>query len=366
MCTLPRFVLTFATLACLALPALADEIVGVDGTSHSCEILEVEEDGVTVRGKMKSGETVELKVPVARIDPHCYYGLRDAALGDDAKARMRFALWCVDNDLLAQAKVQAQKAAKADPQLLEDLAGGKYPEIREKIAARVLASAERDISAGQFDVARQKLEMLLARLSDTEAGGKACEVIRQCEAKHAEAETKAAADAQAKLDETARKAAEGRAKLLSEVDSDLAKGRAVATDGLTEDDHGKALGLLEKALGHGEAAMKKLDAIEKRYPDDAELQTEAAKRRTKLLQGMVKVHVHRSDLYVWRGSIPNAQKELEAARKLVPSSPEIDAAAQRILAAEEEDDTFETRYLRERRQSGSRFPTATPRGGGRR
>jgi len=299
---------------------------------------------------------VELKVPVARLDPLCFYTLRDAAIGNDAKARMRFAMWCVDNDLLSRAQLQVKKAAKADPKLLEDLAEGKYPEIREKIAARILASAEGDLAAGQIDMARQKLEILLARLSDTEAGGKARDVIRTCEAKGAEADAKAAADAQAKLDEAARKAGEARAKLLGEVDAEYEKGRADATDGLTEDDHGKALGIFERALGHGESAMKKLDSIEKRYPDDADFLSEAAARRQKLLQGMVKIHVHRADLYIWRGSLPNAKKEIDAARKLVPSSPDIEAAMQRLLAAEEDDDTLETRYLRERRQSGSRSP----------
>jgi hypothetical protein len=348
----------------VASPCLADDLITSDGTSHTCEILSVDDTGVVARGKMKTGETVELKVPAARIDPHCFYDLRDKSIAaNDGKARLRLAVWAVEQGMLSRAKIQVRKAAQADPQLAEDIQSGKYPEIREKIAGKILASAESDVAAGKFDLARQKLEILVARLSDTEAGGKSCEVLADLEKKENEAAAKAEADAQAKLDEAARKQSDARMKILAAVDQDYANGRAHALEGLTEDNHGKALDLLESALKDGQAAMKKLDAIEKEQAGDAKLLEEAKARRAKTLAGMVKIHIHRADLYLWRGSIPNAKKELEAARALDPNNAEIDAASARLLDADD-DDTFEARYLRERRQSGSRFPTATPRGGG--
>lgn len=350
--------------ASLALPCLADDLITADGTSHVCEILKVDEDGVLARGKMKSGDVVELKVPVARLDPLCYYTLRDAAIGNDGKARIRFAVWCVENELFSRAKIQMRKAGEADPKLLEDLQAGKYPEIREGIAKRVLASAESDMAEGKFAPSRQKLEMLLARLSDTEAGSNARDVIRTLETKEAAADAKSAADAKAKLSEEAAKAEEKRARLLAEVDDDYTKGKALAMEGLTEDSDSKALDLLERALARGDEALKRLDSIEKQNAEDAALLAEAKQRRDRTIAGIVKVRIHRADLYIWRGSLPNAKKELDAARKLVPSSPDIDAAMQRLLAADE-DDPQELRYLRERRQSGSRFGGRAG-GGGRR
>ena len=76
----------------LPMNRVADDLIAVDGTSHTCEILKVEEDGVLARGKMKSGDVVEVKVPVARLDPLCFYTLRDAAIGKDGQARIRFAV----------------------------------------------------------------------------------------------------------------------------------------------------------------------------------------------------------------------------------------------------------------------------------
>jgi tetratricopeptide (TPR) repeat protein len=341
--------------------AFADELITADGTTHSCEIVSVAEDGVVAKGKLKTGESVELKVPVARLDANWFYVRRDAAIGNDAKARVRFAVWCVENDLFSRAKIQVKKAAAADPKLMDELASGKYAEIREKIAGRVLASAEADIAAAKFDPAREKLEILLGRLSDTEAGGKARDVLRSLDTKQGEAEAAQAAANQAKLDDAARKAAETRAKLLAAVDEEYAKGKEYATNGLTEDNVGQALDLLDKALDRGEAAMKKLDAIEKDHAGEADLMTEAKARREKVRNGMVKVHIHRADLYIWRGSLPDAKKEIDAARAINPGDPSIDAAMERLLAADDDDD-FDSRVRPEQRASGSRFGG---RGGGR-
>ena len=68
--------------------------------------------------------------------------------------------------------------------------------------------------------------------------------------------------------------------------------------------------------------------------------------------------LHRADLYMWRGSLPDAKKEIDAARAIDPANPAIDAAMERLLAANDDDD-FDRRVRPEQRASGSRF-----RGGG--
>jgi tetratricopeptide (TPR) repeat protein len=354
-----RLLTAVAAAALVAWPAaraFADELITADGTCHTCEVVSVAEDGVVAKGKLKTGEPIELKVPVARLDPNWFYDRRDAAIGNDAKARVRFAVWCVENDLFSRAKIQVKKAAEADPKLMEDLAGGKYAEIREKIAGRILASADADVAAQKFGPAREKLEILLGRLSDTEAGGKARDAVRALDAKEASADAARDAAEKAKLDEAAKKAAETRAKLLADVDDEYAKGKQLATDGLTEDQPGKALDLLEKALARGDAAMKKLDAIEKdpKLVADAELMAEAKARRAKVTKGMVKVRIHRADLYMWRGSLSDAKKELDAAKAIDPTDPSINSALERLLAANDDDD-FENRLRPVQHGGGTRF-----------
>ena len=363
MLKLPGLVaLAFAAASFAAGTVRADELTTVDGNVHECTILSVDEDGVNAKGTLKTGETVELKVPAARLDPYCFYMLRDKAIGKDAKARLRFALWAVDQGLFAQAKAQVRKAAKDDPKLLEDLQAGKYPEIREKIAAHVLASAESDMTAGNLDNAREKLNIVLARLPDTDAGEKARGVFKALEGKEREAEAKAEADAKAKLEENARKALEANAKLLASVDEEISKARELATQGFTEDDCGQALELLERALGRGNDAMKRLEAIEKDNADNQALVQEARIRRNKLTAGIVRVRIQRADLYIWRGSLPNAKKELDAAKAIDPMNPSIASAMERLMSANsDDDDPLIRRDVRDQRQSGgSRFS----RGGG--
>src|SRR5262245_24984388 len=84
--------------------AVADVLIMADGTTHACEIVSVAEDGVVAKGKLKTGESVELKVPAARLDATWFYDRRDAALGNDAKGRVKLAVWCVENDLFSRAK----------------------------------------------------------------------------------------------------------------------------------------------------------------------------------------------------------------------------------------------------------------------
>jgi len=357
MLKLPGLVaLVFAAASFAASTVRADELTTVDGNVHECKILSVDEDGVNARGTLKTGETVEVKVPVARIDPFCFYLLRDAAIGNDAKARLRFALWAVDQGLFAQAKAQVRKAAKDDPQLVADLQAGKYPEIREKIAMHVLNSAEADMAAGRLDNAREKLNIVLAKLPDTDAGEKARGVFKTLEEKEQQAEAKSEAAAKEKLDEKARKAAEANAKLLASVDEEISKARALATQGFTEDDCQQALELLERALGRAKDAMGKLDAIEKDHADDLALVAESKTRRDKLTAGIVRVRIQRADLYIWRGSLPNAKKELDAAKAIDPMNPAIASAMERLMAANDDDDPLERRETRERRQAGgSRF-----------
>ena len=72
---------------------------------------------------------------------------------------------------------------------------------------------------------------------------------------------------------------------------------------------------------------------------------------------MVKAHVHRADIYTWRGSTNNARKEIEKARKLDPDNPDVTAAEERI-ADRDNQDALELSWQRNRRE-GMRF-----RGGG--
>lgn len=344
----------------LAPAARADQILMNDGSVHDAKILEVQEDGIVVDFTPRSGGTAQIKLPARRLDPHFFYALRDQSLGDDAKGRLRLALWAVEQGLFSRAKVQVQRAAELDPELVKDLQeGGRLAEIREGIATRVLDSARRDMEGGRLELAEQKLQALLARMPDTEAGSLAREVILDVEARLVEKEE---ADEQARLaamEEEERKAAVERARLLEPVDRELRRGKEQMTQGLTEDSDSRALGLLERALSRGEAAIRLIERLERDHAEDEILMKETSERKARTLDAMVKVRLHRADIFTWRGALNQAEREVEAARAIDPASPDVAAAAKRI-EDRGEDDKWGLHWQRERRsslmgQGGSRF-----------
>jgi tetratricopeptide (TPR) repeat protein len=351
--------------ALLAGSAWADEVLLADGNTLEGKVLEVREDAVKVTFSPEGGGTITMDYPAARLDPHYFYGLRDQAAGQDAKARLRLALWAVEQGMFSRAKSQVKKAAAIDPQLVKDIEEGKLPEIREGIADRILASAESDIQAGRLDRADEKLQLLLARLPDTEAGNKARDLLRSVEAKQdeeeAKQEAKKAAEDDAKLKEDEKKAAAERKKLLDGVWRGLKQGKKWMNEGLVEESDSKALEILAKALGRGREGIKELDEIVKTRAADATLVSEAETWRAKVVAAMVRVHLHRSDIYVWRGSLKQARDEVKEAMALDTNNLDAISALQRISDAQS-DDTWGIRWRRGAAAPGSRF--AGGRGGG--
>ena len=349
-------VLLLAILA-VALPASADDIIMRDGTIREGKIESVEKNGVRVTMTPKSGGRATMLVPTSRLDIHWFYSLWDQKLGDDAKGRIKLALWAVEHGLFSRAKIQVQRAAKIDPQLVKDIKEGHLPEIREGIATRVLESAEKDMKKDDLEMAEKKLEILLTRMPDTEAGTAAVQVYKDLQAKMEAWRAEQKQKEKDALAEEERKQAEEREKILKDVDDDIDKARGNAQKGLTEDSEQKSLQLLKRAIDQGESALKKLERIHKNHGDDAELMKGVQERHDYLINGIVKLRIQRSDIYVWRQSTTNARRELDEARKLDPDNPDIASAEQRI-DSQDDQNALDLRWQRNRRE-GMRF-----RGGG--
>lgn len=342
----------------LAVPAHAlDEVIMKDGTIHHAKILSVEDDGITVRFSPKSGGQAQLKVAWRKLDPYFFYNLRNEKAGDDAREHLKLALWAVDAGLFSRAKVQVEKATELDPQLVKDIQEDKLPEIREGIATRILESAERDMKDGNYENAEKKLEALLARMPDTEAGTKAVDVYKTLQSKLADHEAKKEQEDLDRLAEEDRKKEEAIRKKTDPIVKDLKKAKEYLSNGLTEDSESKALDLLNKAIGKGKTALKGIDKLVKDFPDDADLLAKAKDTRAKTIAGMVKAHLHRADIYTWRGSTKKAKDEIKKARDLDPDNTDIATAEQRVDDRDNQD-ALELRWQRNRRE-GLRF-----RGGG--
>jgi hypothetical protein len=355
-------ILVLAVVLAIACPAVcrAEDVLLVDGTVFSGTVDKVEQTGVTVTMKPGGGGTATVKVPASRLDPAWFYGHLDAMAGKDAKAHVDLASWAVEHGLFSRARAQIRKAEEIDPAYVKDVRENRFPEVREGIATQVLASAEGDVKAGRFEAAEEKLELLLLRLPDTEAGGRARDVMTSLEQAMEARDAKAVEDARAKLAEADRKAADERAAKFAEFDRDLAKVRKIAVEGLNEDSDSKALALLESALAKVKPRLADLDRIEKAAGTDAADLKEVADRRTRIQRAMVKVHLHRADIHLFRGNEKDAMREIDAAKAIDAQNPDVALAA---IRASVSDDDVPDRWRRGG-AGGGRF-SGGARGGGR-
>lgn len=353
-------------LALAAAPAAAaEDILLEDGRVVRGEILEVREDGIRAKGRAKEGGAVEMVIRADLLDAEWYYGLRDKAAGEDARAHLKLALWAVEKGLFSRAQVQVRRATELDPKLVKDIQDGTLPGIREGIAAKVLASARADMKAGNIDRAQRKVELVLARMPDTPAGAEAADLLPEVEAKAAEKAAADQAEARAKLAEEERKAEEARDRLLSPVEETLAKGRALASKSLTEDNAPNAIGMLGEALKMGDAALDRLESIAKQKTDDPALGARVDDLRLRITAAMIKGYLHKAEMYVWRGSLPNAKEELAKVEKLDSGNADAAGLADRIEEIEKGLND-EQRWRRGGPGGESRFRGGRGGGGGRR
>jgi hypothetical protein len=352
-------ILGFAASGALA----AEDILLEDGRTVRGDILEVREDGIRAKGVHKSGGTVEMFVRADLLDAAWFYGVRDRAAGEDAKAHLRLALWALDKGLFSRAEAQVRRAKELDAKLVQDIQEGTLPGIREGIAAKVLESARRDAKEGRAALALRKVELLLARAPDTPAGSEAAEFLPELEAKAAEAEAKEREAARAKLAEAERKAEEERDRLLAPVEETLAKGKALGSKSLLEDNQPKAIEMLGEALSMGKAALERLDSLAGKGEKDPALAARVADLRSRITAAMVKGTLHRAEMFFWRGSFPQAKGEIAKVEALEPGNPDAAALADRIEEAEK-DLNDEQRWRRGGYGGESRFGKGG-RGGGR-
>lgn len=329
-------ILVFAgTMALVATGArAAEDILLEDGRVVRGEILEVREDGIRAKGRPKDGGMVEMVIRADLLDAEWYYGLRDKAAGEDAKAHLKLAMWAIEKGLFSRAQVQVRRATELDPKLVKDIQEGTLPGIREGIAAKVLASSRADVKEGRFALAQRKVELILARMPDTPAGAEAADFLPEVEARVAEKEAKDLADARAKLAEAERKAEEARDRLLGPVEETLKKGQALGSKALAEDNQPQAIEMLGQALQMGEAALDRLDSIAKQKTEDEALAGRVAELRAKITAAMIKGYLHKAEMYVWRGSLPQAKAELARVNKLDPGNTDAMALGDRIVDTE--------------------------------
>jgi len=165
--------LALAVLPILASHCFADEVPLLDGHTLQGKVLDVTAKGLKLEIHPKDGGTVVMHMSADHLDPHWWYGKRDAALGDDAKLRLDLAVWAIEHGLFRQGKAQFEKARKLDPKVAKEFRDDVVPGLRAGIASDLVHSAHLQMDAGNLKAANKMLQAVLTRFGDTHAAADA-------------------------------------------------------------------------------------------------------------------------------------------------------------------------------------------------
>ncbi len=297
--------------------AFGDELCYSDGSYVDGTVVSTTADSVTFQPAAEGAAA--LTVGAARLDPRCFYHLRNDAVGDDAKGRLALAQFAFDHGMWRQARTQFRRFRKLDPSSADAFIKEHGMEIHEGIAECLLEDAKDAGDCGNLPAAREHCTTLLALYPDTRAAEGAKTMLDTIQGK---------IDAQRAKDQAARAKlldAERQAKL-QQAEEDLKWGDTIRNRALQQSGATQQKDTLDEATHKYKLAINRLEEIEKTSSDDV-LKKEAAPLLAQATESAVNCYVSNAQYYLSRGDYPRAQQEAKNALALDPNA----AAAQSVI-----------------------------------
>jgi tetratricopeptide (TPR) repeat protein len=301
-------------LLVLAGAALGDELCFHDGTYLDGKVASTTADSVTFQPE--SGKT--MTVPAARLDPRCFYHLRNDAVGNDPKGRLALAQFAFDHRMYRQARVQFRRFRKIDPTAADAFIRKNGKEIHEGIAQCLLEDAKDDAENGNLPAAREHCTALLALYPDTQAFEEAKALLETVQGKIDAQRAEYQAQREQRLDKE-------RASELLQAEADLKWGDTIRNHAL-EQTATEEKDTLDEASHKYKLAIDRLEGILKTSTDDV-LKQEAKPILETARKSAVNCYVSNAQYYLSRGDYPRAKEEAKSALSLDPN----EAAAQSVI-----------------------------------
>lgn len=151
-------------------------IILKDGQTFVGEVLDVSADSVKVKYKTADGEK-NGTFRIADLEVHSAYSILRQAAGDDAKAQLELAKFCMYNNMFTACIAHYHRAKDLDPAFMEKFDREEKPRLKENWAAKLLAKAERHIEKKKWEEAEEELSTILTYLFETKAADKARALI---------------------------------------------------------------------------------------------------------------------------------------------------------------------------------------------
>ncbi|HEX5135647.1 MAG TPA: hypothetical protein VFY93_01655 [Planctomycetota bacterium] len=288
--------------------ALADdELCFSDGTFIDGKVVSTTADSITFQPDGGAAMTVA----ASRLDPRCFYHLRNNAVGEDANGRLALAQYAFDHGMYRQARVQFRRFRKIDPAAADAFLKAHGQEIHEGIAQCTLEDARADAENGNLPAAREYCASLLALYPDTKAAGETRTLLESVQGEIDAQRAKYQAERAQRLDAE-------REEKLQQAEEDLKWGdtirnRALEKTGTEEKD------TLDEATHKYKLAIGRLEEILKTSTDDT-LKAEAEPLLKTAKASAVNCYVNNAQYYLSRGDYPRAKAEAKNALSLDPNA----------------------------------------------
>ncbi|MHC4846936.1 MAG: hypothetical protein ACYTEG_00600 [Planctomycetota bacterium] len=320
-----RYLLLTALLACLPATAMADDLIFLTGGRvYHGTVLESTHDWIKCRAKVDGTEN-EYTVKREEFDPHFFYRVRDKAIGDDAKARIELAKYCVDNDMFSRAKLQMDRARAADEKLVEEFMTNEFPKIRDGLADRILDRGKRALRNGSTKNAKKYASLILTKFEGTPAEAGAEKLLDDVQAKiDAETQKKRAQrrrSQKADDERAAREVEKARDDALGPIEKMMDSASKSFTKGLKAKSVGQSQGPLESAAKKYESVMHQVDKAIKTAPDE-ETKKHLEEIKAEAKSNGVQAYLSLANGYSSRGTYQKATTYCNKALALDPDNAE--------------------------------------------
>lgn len=324
-------------LGLFGVPAWADDILLHDGHTLDATVVSSTEQGIAVSKTLPDGGAMKYKISASGLDPHWFYALRNAALGQDADGRMHLALWAYENGLFNQARAQYAKVQKLDPKVAAAFKGSLVPGLRAGIASTMLKGAKKRIRDGQFREAKSILAKVITALGDTPAAAAARALIPSVQQGVEKGNRQREATVQHDADDAARTQLQDNDKRLDPVRAFIRQGLHLESRGLSAVHQTPALASFAGAVDQFHKALRRIAELRKEHAADAALQQSLASCFQTAAKGWIESHANRAQIFLTRADYTDAKRERDLIQKFEGGSAEAARLASQIQSAQDPD-----------------------------
>jgi tetratricopeptide (TPR) repeat protein len=288
-----------------------------NGTSVTGQVSRYDSATKTVFLRTDDGKDMQLTID--QLDGRSTYLVNASIVPkDDAKAQMLVGNFARDVGLYQHALRRYGDAAKLDPSL-EPAIEAEVTKLKRSAAELCMTEAQKAISKGDSKGAEKWLTILVEKLPGEPEAQRAGELLQR---HYAVKETEAIAKAEAKAtDDVKKDAANGKKHYERMIER--------AKQGLQEGGSSKAQASFRSAIQDGQAALKEIARLEKKY-DDPQVREVLQTYHKSTIDQMVDLHLHLASALSVQSDYKGALKACNEALALDPKNQAALSARARI------------------------------------